>query len=108
MNGVSCQVGFSVQSSSTDTIALADDGVILRSDNGKPILRPGGHGALIENLNSIQGDLVFVKNIDNVAHEHSREASITWIQILGGYLVSLQEAIHQHVRSLKSGRPRRN
>jgi hypothetical protein len=105
MDEASCQVSFSVQSASTDTIALAEEGGILLSDSGHPIFRPGGHGALVENLNSIQGDLIFVKNIDNVAHEHSRETSITWIQILGGYLVRLREAVHQHVRALKSGVP---
>lgn len=99
-----CHVGFSVQHASTDTISRYENGEIVRHASGDPVLRPGGHGALIENLNSIQGDLIFVKNIDNVAHRHSQVASIAWMQILGGYLVRLENSLHHHVRALKSGK----
>jgi hypothetical protein len=101
--GNSHEVGFSVQHPSTDTIAMADPVGLARGEDGKPVLRPGGHGALIENLNRLQGDLIFVKNVDNVGHEHTRRASIVWTQLLGGYLVRLQGAIHQHLRSLRIG-----
>jgi hypothetical protein len=100
------QVSFSVQHSATDTIAMDANGALLRGDDRKPVLRPGGHGALLENLNELQGDLIFVKNIDNVAHEHWREASVVWLQILGGYLRRLQDAAHEHLRGLNSHNPR--
>ncbi len=101
--GAAAAVTFSEQRGSTDTIAMAGDGSLLRDGAGHPVLRPGGHGALIENLNALEGDLVLVKNIDNVAHEHARDCSLEWIQLLGGYLVLLQGAIHEHVRALREG-----
>jgi hypothetical protein len=76
-------------------------GGLLRSQDGKPILRPGGHGALIDNLNDLQGDLIFIKNIDNVRYNPKSEVSTTWIQALGGYLVRLQGKIHQFVQALQ-------
>jgi len=100
---VSLDVGFSVQHPSTDTIALDDEGGLLRDEQGLPVMRPGGHGALIENLHDIQGDLVFVKNIDNVGHEHAQNASVAWMQVLGGYLVCLQDTIHRHLHALAAG-----
>ncbi len=98
-----CRADFSVQHPSTETIAKGADGRLLRTGDDRPVLRPGGHGALIENLNDLQGDLIFIKNIDNVCHGQLRDASVKWIQLLGGYLVRLQDAVHEHLRSLKSG-----
>jgi len=101
--GAESDISFSVQHPWTDTIARTADGELLRTESGEPVLRPGGHGALLENLHALKADLIFVKNIDNVCHEHAREASVRWIQVLGGYLVRLEEAVHQHLRALKSG-----
>lgn len=96
------EVNFSVQFPSTDTIAINDDGELLRDDNSQPVFRPGGHGALLTNLNDRQADLIFVKNIDNVSHEHSRKTTTDWIQILGGYLVQSEETIHEHLHALEA------
>ena len=96
-------VSFSVQHPSTDTIAIDVDGDLIRDQHGQPVLRPGGHGALLENLNQCQGDLIFVKNIDNVAHEHCRDAGLLWMRILGGYAAKLEKTTHQHLRSLCVG-----
>ena len=64
--GVEYNVSFSEQKPSTDTVAATMDNKPFRDDNGKLVFRPGGHGALIENLNDLDADIVFVKNIDNV------------------------------------------
>ncbi len=103
LEGGTCHVDFSIQQSTTDTIAITAAGALLRDEHNRPILRPGGHGALLENLQALPGDLIFVKNIDNVAHEHARTASIAWMQILGGYLVRLGEAVAHHLHSLQAG-----
>lgn len=95
-------VGFSVQTTSTDMLALDENGDALRDDDGKVVVRPGGHGALLENLNDLRGDLIFVKNIDNVSHERLQSATRTWAQTLGGHLTQLQREVHAHVRSLIS------
>ncbi len=97
-----CKVSFSLQQPSTDTIAMNESGGLLLDDEGAPVRRPGGHGALIENLNAVQGDLLLVKNVDNITHEAVRTDSIHWIEITGGYLLRLQEAISEHIKNLKA------
>ncbi|MCH7727180.1 MAG: DUF4301 family protein [Planctomycetes bacterium] len=84
------EVSFSVQKPSTNTLAL-DPNEVLRDEQGNPVLRPAGHGALIENLRDLErADLVFIKNIDNICHERMSDPTHTWIRALGGYLVRLQ------------------
>ena len=100
--GIACHVDFSIQKPSTDTLAMDDDGQLMRDEQGMPVLRPGGHGALIANMQDLAGDLVFVKNIDNVGHKRTQAASALWIQLLGGYLCTLQDAIHAHLDALQS------
>ena len=59
-------ITFSEQKPSTDTVAANPDNTPFRNDDGSLLFRPGGHGALIQNLNDIDADVVFIKNIDNV------------------------------------------
>ncbi|MCH9649494.1 MAG: DUF4301 family protein [Deltaproteobacteria bacterium] len=87
------EIEYSIQSRATDTLALDGQGRPFRLPNGELLLRPGGHGSLLRNLQGIGGDLVFIKNIDNVAPDSARAATVRWKQILGGYLVSLQRKI---------------
>ncbi|HTA76220.1 MAG TPA: DUF4301 family protein, partial [bacterium] len=86
-------VEFSVQSSATQTIAVDEFNQPFRDEKGKLVFRPGGHGALIENLNQLHADVVYIKNIDNVASESSLETSVRWKKILGGYLINVQDKI---------------
>lgn len=83
-------LSWSVQSPVTDTIAASLDGQPFRLDDGSLVLRPGGHGALLLNLEKMGGDLVFVRNIDNVLPESRREEALTWNRLLGGYLLELE------------------
>src|SRR5690606_21413151 len=62
----SFKVGYSFQKGSTDTIAVDMDNALFRNNDGSLLFRPGGHGALIENLNDVEADVIFIKNIDNV------------------------------------------
>lgn len=98
-----CEVSFSVQHPSTDTIAVDDSGALIRDQDGAILLRPGGHGALIENLSDYGGDLVFVKNIDNVRHGRDRDESLQWMRMLGGYTALVQTAIFHHLEAIKGG-----
>jgi hypothetical protein len=84
---------FSTQEPSTDTIAIADDGTPFRAD-GRLLLRPAGHGALIDNLARTGGDLVAIKNIDNVQPESHRGPAIEWARVLTGRLLELEERVH--------------
>ncbi len=90
MTGVSYSVSFSEQAQETNSIAFKDDGNTLKDEKGKIVTRPSGHGALLPILNSINEDVIFIKNIDNVQHfSRSEESNITW-KILGGLLVEFR------------------
>jgi hypothetical protein len=89
--GVSYQVTFSVQAPATDTPAAELDHAPFRDKNGNLLFRPSGHGALISNLELIDADLVFVKNIDNVVPEDKLEPTVIYKKALAGYLLHLQE-----------------
>lgn len=100
---VEYHVSFSEQLPSTDTIAANADGTPFRNDDGSLLFRPGGHGALIQNLNSIDADVVFIKNIDNVVPDRLKPETVTYKQLLAGLLVSLQEKAFSYLRLLDSG-----
>jgi hypothetical protein len=95
-------LSWSVQKASTDTLAALPGGGPFVADDGRLVLRPSGHGALIENLGEGGGDVVFVKNIDNVQTDALREDTVRWKKILCGRLVELQRAIFLHVARLRS------
>ena len=83
----------SIQSPETDTVAGAIEGGPFRDENGHLLFRPGGHGALLHNLGSLDADLVFVRNIDNIQPEHRRREVLRWNRILGGFLVETERRI---------------
>ncbi len=87
-------ISFSFQKTSTNTVAANVDGLPFRDRLGRLHFRPAGHGALIENLNDLQADLVYIKNVDNVVPDRSKGLVCFWKKVLGGYLVSIQEVIH--------------
>ena len=101
--GVEYNITFSEQKPSTDTIAADMDNQPFR-DNGKLLFRPGGHGALIENLNDLDADIIFIKNIDNVVPDRLKEPTVRFKKIIGGVLVSLQTEINRYITMLKSGK----
>lgn len=96
-------VSFSEQKPSTDTIAANPDNTPFRNADGSLLFRPGGHGALIQNLNDIDADVVFIKNIDNVVPDRLKGDTVTYKQLLAGILVSLQEKAFQYLHTLDSG-----
>ena len=101
--GVKYNISFSVQKASTDTLAANMDNTPFRDEKGNLLFRPGGHGALIENLNEQEADVIFVKNIDNVVPEKKKQATVTYKQVIGGVLVSLQQKIFSYLQMLESG-----
>lgn len=101
--GVKYDISFSEQKPSTDTVAANPDNTPFRNDDGSLLFRPGGHGALIENLNDIDADVVFIKNIDNVVPDRLKGDTVKWKQIIGGVLVSVQKQIFDYLRLLDSG-----
>lgn len=96
-------VSFSEQKPSTDTVAVNPDNTPFRLQNGSLLFRPGGHGALIENLNDIDADVVFIKNIDNVVPDRLKDDTVKYKKLIAGVLVSLQRQIFEYLRKLDSG-----
>lgn len=101
---VTYDLSFSVQKPSTDTIAVNIDNTPFRDKEGKLFFRPGGHGALIENLNDINADVVFIKNIDNVVPDSFKSATIIYKKLIAGVLVSLQERIFNYLNLIDTGK----
>lgn len=102
--GVQYDVTFSEQKPSTDTVAANPDGTPFRNEDGTLLFRPGGHGALIENLNEIDGDVIFIKNIDNVVPDRLKPETVQWKQVIAGVLVTLQKKAFEYIKVLESGR----
>lgn len=96
-------LGFSEQSPSTDTVAVDLQGMPLRDDDGRFVFRPGGHGALIDNLDALDADLVFVKNIDNVVPVSRRAIVIAHQRLLAGILIERQREAHALWHALSDG-----
>ncbi len=101
--GVKYDITFSEQKASTDTIAADKDNNPFRDTDGSLVFRPGGHGALIENLNDLDADVVFIKNIDNVVPDRLKEDTVTYKKLLAGVLVSLQAQAFDYLRRLDEG-----
>ena len=101
--GIRYDISFSVQKPSTDTIAVNPDNTPFRQDDGTLLFRPAGHGALIENLNEIDADVVFIKNIDNVTTDAQRGDTIRYKKVLAGILLDLQERAFEYLKALEVG-----
>ena len=102
--GIKYDITFSEQKPSTDTVAANPDGTPFRNSDGSLLFRPGGHGALIENLNEIEADVIFVKNIDNVVPDRLKADTVEWKQIIAGVLVTLQKKAFEYLNLLDSGK----
>ena len=100
--GIKYNISFSEQKPSTDTVAADMENKPFR-DNGKLLFRPGGHGALIENLNDLDADIVFIKNIDNVVPDRLKADTVTYKKLLAGVLVTLQKQAFEYLQLLDSG-----
>ncbi len=100
--GVTYDICFSEQKQSTDTIAADADNQPFR-ENGALVFRPGGHGALIENLNDIDADVIFIKNIDNVVPDRLKPDTVTYKKLLAGILVEKQKKAFEYIELIDSG-----
>ncbi len=102
--GIKLKITFSEQKHYTDTIAVDEQNNPVRDENGRLTFRPGGHGALIENLNEQRADLIFVKNIDNVVPDWMKHTTVIYKQVLAGMLLELREKTFDALRTL-DGKP---
>ena len=95
-------ISLSEQDTATDTIAVNMDNTPFRLENDEILFRPGGHGALIQNVDSLEADLVFIKNIDNVVPDRIKETTYQYKKVLGGVLLNFQERIFDYLKQLEN------
>ncbi len=100
---VTFDISFSQQKPSTDTVAVDMNNEPFHDDDGTILFRPGGHGALIENLNDLNGEIVFIKNIDNVVPDRLKGETYLYKKVIGGLLMKLQEKTFDYLEALEDG-----
>lgn len=96
-------ISFSYQKGSTDTIAVTPKNELFREENGQLNFRPSGHGALLENLNQLDADVIFIKNIDNVVVFKYEDEVAEYKKMLGGMLLEIQHEVFEHLNRLQAG-----
>lgn len=101
-SGVEFEVTYSQQKKSTDTIAVNMDNTPFSEDDGSLLFRPAGHGALLDNLNDIKADLIFIKNIDNVVPDRLKETTKNYKMAIAGLLLEVQEKVFQALKGMDS------
>src|SRR6056297_79168 len=99
---VQFEITYSQQKPSTDTVAVDLDNNLFRNEDGTLLFRPGGHGALIENLNDLTSDIIFIKNIDNVVPDRLKEETIRYKKALAGVLLAYQEKLSHFLEKIES------
>jgi hypothetical protein len=102
---VTFQVSFSIQKPTTDTVAVDLDNEPFREEDGSLLFRPGGHGALIENLNDLDADIIFIKNIDNVVPDRLKKPTMDYKKALAGVLLKYQEKLFMYQKQLNEKHP---
>jgi hypothetical protein len=99
--GIQFEITFSEQKPATDTIAVNPDNTLFREVDGSLLFRPAGHGALLENLNDLKADVIFIKNIDNVVPDALKQPTIEYKKALGGLLLWILEGIEHLDKQLQ-------
>ena len=93
----------STQRPQTDTIAVNMDNTPFRNPDGTLLFRPAGHGALIENLNDLTSQIIFIKNIDNVCTDKMRSDTVHYKKLLGGILIDTQRQVFNYLNQIDNG-----
>ncbi len=101
--GTTFAVDYSVQKPSTDTVAVDPENNPFRKEDGTILFRPGGHGALLENLNDLKEEIIFIKNIDNVVPDPLKGDTVHYKKVLGGLLLELTGRIHHWLHRMDRG-----
>ncbi len=97
------KITYSYQNPETDTFCVDENGNVVTNENGEPFRRPAGHGALLENINRLSADLIFIKNIDNIQPERTQPLSVRWKRVIGGLLMQIIELRNSVLEKIKEG-----
>ncbi len=103
LSSINIELSFSTQNPATDIIAANPDNSPFQDNDGNVVFRPGGHGALLENINKLDADVIFIKNIDNVAPDSLKDVTYLYKRILGGFFAETEEKIHTFLRKAVNG-----
>ncbi|MNX40413.1 Trifunctional NAD biosynthesis/regulator protein NadR [compost metagenome] len=106
-SGITIDIGYSYQSKSTDSITIDAKDKLVKDKDGYLIFRPGGHGALIKNLNNLDADIIFIKNIDNVIQNHIDQITL-YKKALAGILIEMQQKVFENLRLIDQGKIKEN
>lgn len=106
--GIAFDVSFSFQHPSTDTLAVNLDNTPFVDDNGDLLFRPGGHGALLRNLQDLDADIIFIKNIDNVTPDRLKPQTKKYKKAFAGYLVNLRNKVFSYLEKLDNSAAQTN
>lgn len=102
---VKFEIQTSIQKSTTDTPAIYEDNLEwVREDSGKFLFRPAGHGALLENLNDLDADIIFVKNIDNIVPDRLKPITVEYKELLAGVLLKTQDSVFKFLEDIDNGK----
>ncbi len=100
-SGLNFEISYSQQKKSTDTIAVTLENEPFIEEDGSILFRPAGHGALLENLNDIDADLIFIKNIDNVVPDRLKDTTTKFKIAIGGVLLEIQNEVFETLNALE-------
>lgn len=103
--GIRFKVDLSLQSRTTNMIAVGENDLPSRDGDGHLIFRPGGHGALLKNLQALDADLIFIKNIDNIVPEPLQKKILPYKKVLGGLILHLRQSVFALLRHLEKNQP---
>ena len=98
---VKYDISYSTQDTATDTLAATLENQPCRDDDGKLLFRPAGHGALIHNVNHLDADIIFIKNIDNVTTESHLSDTILYKKLLAAILVKIERQLHLYLSKME-------
>ena len=99
---VTYNISYSIQKPSTDTIAVDLNNEPFRDNDGSLLFRPAGHGALIENLNACEEEIIFIKNIDNIVPDRLKDTTVKYKKIIGGLLIHIKDKVKEYLTLLES------
>lgn len=100
--GLHIEISFSFQKTETDTIAVDLSNDPFRTPEGDLLFRPGGHGALIRNLDALDSDIIYISNIDNVAPDRNKSIRVKYKEVLGGVLLETRSKVFYYLQELTS------
>jgi hypothetical protein len=95
------RISYSYQKNSTDSIVLTSGNELYLTSDNQPLFRPAGHGALLENLNDLKADIVFIKNIDNVCVDRLKPTTVKYKKLIAGLLLMIQKQVFEYLTILE-------